>query len=68
MMGRHGLLQKVVYYDESFRIPFIGRWPYKIIPDESHLHLSIPDIMPSLLGLMGVKEDMLHITGLRISI
>ncbi|MGM0504534.1 MAG: sulfatase family protein [Bacteroidota bacterium] len=57
MMGSHGLLQKVVYYEESFRVPFIARWPGKLKPEESSLHLSAPDIMPTLLGLMGVKED-----------
>jgi arylsulfatase A-like enzyme len=56
MMGSHGLMQKVVYYEESFRVPFIARWPEKIKPEESGLHLSAPDIMPTLLGLMGVKE------------
>jgi arylsulfatase A-like enzyme len=56
MMGSHGLLQKVVYYEESLRVPFIARWPGKIKPEENSLHLSVPDIMPTVLGLMGVKE------------
>lgn len=57
MMGSHGLLQKVVWYDESLRIPFIVRWPEKMKPGYNDLHLSVPDIMPTLLGLMGMKED-----------
>lgn len=57
MMGSHGLLQKVVYYEESLRVPFIARWPEKIKSEKSGLHLSVPDIMPTLLGLMGINEE-----------
>jgi arylsulfatase A-like enzyme len=57
MMGSHGLMQKVVYYEESFRVPFIARWPDRIEPGESDLHLSVPDIMPTLLGLMQVTDN-----------
>jgi len=56
MMGSHGLLQKVVWYEESFRVPFIVRWPEKMKPGTNNLHLSVPDLMPTLLGLMGVEE------------
>jgi len=56
MMGGHGRMQKVVYYDESLRIPFIIRWPEKLDPGENKLHLSVPDIMPTLLSLMGLNE------------
>lgn len=57
MMGSHGLMQKVVYYEESFRVPFIARWPDKIKPGKNDLHLSVPDIMPTLLGLMQAQEN-----------
>jgi len=56
MMGSHGLMQKVVYYEESFRIPFIIRWPEKINPGNNDLHLSSPDIMPTLVSLMGLRD------------
>jgi uncharacterized sulfatase len=56
MMGSHGLLQKVVWYEESFRIPFIVRWPERMKPGTSDLMLSVPDMMPTLLGLMGLKD------------
>jgi len=56
MMGSHGLLQKVVYYEESFRVPFIVRWPEKMKSGTNDLHLSVPDLMPTLLGLMGVED------------
>lgn len=57
MMGSHGLMQKVVYYEESFRIPFIIRWPKKINPSVESLHLGSPDIMPTLLGLTGLGKE-----------
>ena len=58
MMGSHGLLQKVVWYEESFRIPFIIRWPEKIKPGNNDLHLSVPDLMPTLLTLMGMEDKL----------
>ena len=56
LMGSHGLMQKVWWYDEAFRIPFIVRWPAKLQPGKNNLNLSVPDIMPTLLDLMGMKE------------
>jgi arylsulfatase A-like enzyme len=53
MMGSHGLMHKVVWYDESLLMPFIIRWPGTISPGRDDLLLSVPDIMPTLLGLMG---------------
>lgn len=57
MMGSHGLMQKNVWYEESFRIPFIIRWPEKLAPGINDLHLSVPDIMPTLLSLMGLENQ-----------
>lgn len=57
MMGSHGRLQKVVWYEESFRVPFIIRWPRKLQPGINDLHLSVPDLMPTLLSLMGLKKQ-----------
>ena len=56
MMGSHGLLQKVVWYEESFRIPFIIRWPKKFRSGTNDLLLSVPDLMPTLLSLMGLEK------------
>ena len=56
MMGSHGLMQKVVHYDESFRIPFIIRWPEVLKPGVDSLHLGVPDVMPTLLGLAGLAD------------
>lgn len=56
MMGSHGLMQKVVYYDESFRIPFLIRWPEALEPRVDSLPLGVPDVMPTLLGLAGLSD------------
>jgi N-acetylglucosamine-6-sulfatase len=58
MMGSHGRMQKVVWYEESFRVPFIVRWPEKMNPGNNDLHLSVPDLMPTLLSLMRVKNKL----------
>jgi arylsulfatase A-like enzyme len=54
MMGSHGRMHKGVWYDEALLIPFIIRWPGHITPGRDDLLLSVPDIMPSLLSLMGL--------------
>ncbi len=54
MMGSHGLMQKNVWFDEALLVPFMIRWPGAIKPGQDDLLLSVPDIMPSLLNLMGV--------------
>lgn len=43
-------------YTESMNVPFIIRYPRKITPRVDPLLLSTPDIMPTLLGLAGLKE------------
>jgi len=57
MMGSQGLMHKGVWYDESLLIPFIVRWPGKLRPRRDELLLSVPDIMPSLLGLMDLGSQ-----------
>ena len=56
MMGSHGLMAKVVPYEESFRIPLVIRWLEKLKPGTSDLQISVPDMMPSLLSLIGLKQ------------
>ena len=57
MMGSHNRMGKGVFYDESFLIPFILRYPAKLKPRTEKLHLNTPDIMPTLLGLMGLGGE-----------
>lgn len=56
MMGGHGYMQKVVWYEESFRIPFIIRWPEKLKPGKNKTHFSVPDVMPTFLAMMGLED------------
>lgn len=56
MIGSHGYVGKNRIYNESLRIPFIIRWPEHIKPGKDDIIFSVPDIMPTLLGLMGLKN------------
>ncbi len=56
MMGSHGAMGKTLHYDESLLIPFLIRWPGRIPARRDDLLLSVPDVMPSLLGLMGLES------------
>lgn len=56
MLGSHGMMHKNVWFAEAMNIPFIIRWPQKIKPGEDDLLLSVPDVMPTLLGLMGLGD------------
>ena len=58
MMGSHGRMAKSVIYDESFRIPFIIRYPGKIEPQINDLMFGAPDIMPTILGMMGLSDKL----------
>lgn len=60
MMGSHGLMYKTIWYEESFGVPFIIRWPGHIRPGKDDLLLNVPDVMPTLLGLMGPENDTPH--------
>ena len=56
-LGCHNNISKNVHYEESMRIPFLIRWPNKIKPHKDDLLLSVPDIYPTLLDLMGFAKD-----------
>lgn len=58
MMGSHGRMEKGVIYDEAFVIPFIVRYPQKLKPQLNDLLIGAPDIMPTLLGMMGLADRM----------
>ena len=55
MMGSHGRFNKNIYYEEAIDIPFIIRWPGHIKPGHNDMIMGVPDIMPTLLGLMDIK-------------
>lgn len=60
MLGSHGRIGKNVPQIESFSIPFVIRWYEKLTHRVENLILSVPDIMPTLLGLAGLHEMIPH--------
>jgi arylsulfatase A-like enzyme len=55
-LGSHGRRGKGGPEIESMAIPFIVRWPGKLKPHVDDMILSVPDVMPTLLGLAGMKN------------
>lgn len=58
MMGSQGKFGKLVIYEESFCVPFMIRMPGRIKHRLEDLMISTVDIMPTLLGLMGLSEHL----------
>lgn len=56
MMGSHKLTGKNKIYDESFLVPFIMTYPNVLHHRIEDLMLGSVDIMPTLLGLMGLED------------
>ena len=56
-IGSHNIPTKNVHFEESMRVPFLIRWPGRIEPRRDDLLISSPDICPTLLGLMGFRQD-----------
>ncbi len=56
MLGSHNQMGKSVWYEESMGVPFAIRWTGRIEPGQQDMPLSVPDVMPSLLGLAGLEE------------
>jgi arylsulfatase A-like enzyme len=55
LFGAHGRQAKNIFYEEAIRVPFLIRWPAGLAGGrQSDLLLNAPDIMPTLLGLMGL--------------
>ena len=55
MFGSHGRQAKLIFYEESARVPFLVRWPGKIpAKTVSEALLGTPDIMPTLLSMMNI--------------
>jgi len=53
MFGAHGRVAKNIFYEEAARIPMLMRWPGQIPAGSvSEACLNVPDIMPTLLGLL----------------
>ena len=55
MFGAHGRRAKNIFYDEAVRIPFLVRWPGRVPAGrDADACLNTVDIMPTLLGLLGL--------------
>lgn len=56
MMSSHSKMQKNEIYDESFLVPFGVRYPKVLSNRTEDLLLGSIDIMPTILGLMGLEN------------
>lgn len=56
MLGSHGRIAKNVPETESLFIPFVIKWGDRLKHRVEDLILSVPDVMPTLLGLAGLEE------------
>ncbi len=54
LFGAHGRRAKNIFYEEAIRVPFLIRWGDNIPHNENSLCLNTPDIMPTLLSMMGL--------------
>ena len=55
MFGAHGRRAKNIFYDEAVRVPFLLRFPGQVkMGFTSDVCLNTPDIMPTILSLMGL--------------
>ncbi|UAB73863.1 sulfatase [Vibrio sp. SCSIO 43132] len=65
----HGLDDaKNAIYNEAFNVPFLMKLPFQIRSAISHRFMSSPDIMPTVLGLLGLSENTpQHIQGINIA-
>jgi arylsulfatase A-like enzyme len=57
LLGAHGQQRKQQPYDESIRVPMLVHWPMGLGTEPRRIAapLGSPDIMPTLLGLCGVR-------------
>ena len=56
-LGIHDEISKNCPYEESVRVPLLVRWPGKIVPRRDDALLSVPDLMPTMLAMMGLTRD-----------
>jgi len=55
-LGIHNHKTKNVPEEESMRIPLLVRFPGKLKPHRDGLLISVPDMYPTMLGLMGMES------------
>ncbi|MEZ4726652.1 MAG: sulfatase [Caldilineaceae bacterium] len=54
LFGAQGRRAKNIFYDEAVRVPLLVRWPGHSQAGISDVCLTTPDMMPTLLGLLGL--------------
>lgn len=54
MFGAHGRRAKNIFYEEAIRVPFLIYWKGKLEKSKNSTVFNAVDIMPTLLGLMGL--------------
>jgi len=59
-LGIHGHQTKNVPQEESMRIPLLIRFPGQLRPRQEDLLISVPDLYPTLLELMGLGRKIPH--------
>ncbi|MDO6738807.1 sulfatase [Wenyingzhuangia sp. 2_MG-2023] len=57
MLGSHSKTGKNTVELESLAIPFIVHWPKGLKPGTEELILSVPDILPTTMGLVGIENQ-----------
>jgi len=57
LMGSHDRMGKNAWQDEALLIPFILRWKGKIVPRTDNFFFNMPDLMPTLLNLLGLGDQ-----------
>lgn len=57
MFTSQGRMYKMTFYEESARVPLLIRYPNKVKKGESDACINTPDLFPTLLGLMGMSDD-----------
>ena len=57
MLGSHGRQGKNVPQTEALNIPFMIKWNKKLSHRVEDLMISVPDVMPTLLGLAGLETN-----------
>lgn len=57
-LGEHGEVTHGVFlYDATLRVPLIMHWPQKLDPRIEEKPVALVDVMPTLLGLLGLEQQ-----------
>ncbi|MCY1719364.1 sulfatase [Prolixibacteraceae bacterium Z1-6] len=57
MLGSQGLMHKNVWFKEAYYIPLIVHFPKTVKSKTEDIMISVPDYMPTMLGLMGLGNQ-----------